>query len=178
MTTPTETGEPRAPILSSVDNAWLATGLRIVTNAVPELADRTRAPSTPSMDFGVYYRPDKNRILFHITTDGTVVPPCCYDTVVSESRIADYVGIAKGELPRKEYYGRCDAPSPTPATTRSRRRARPASYAAPTTASSVFEGAYPYNADALVPSWGGSMFEALMPALFVPEERGAPAHGG
>ena len=32
--------------------------------------------------------------------------PCCYDTVVSESRIADYIGIAKGELPRKEYYGR------------------------------------------------------------------------
>ena len=32
--------------------------------------------------------------------------PCCYDTLVSESRIADYVGIAKGELPRKEYYGR------------------------------------------------------------------------
>ena len=32
--------------------------------------------------------------------------PCCYDTVVSESRIADYIGTAKGELPRKTYYGR------------------------------------------------------------------------
>ena len=32
--------------------------------------------------------------------------PCCYDTVVSESRIVDYVGIARGQLPRKEYYGR------------------------------------------------------------------------
>jgi len=42
----------------------------------------------------------------------------------------------------------------------------------------VFEGAYPYNGTRLVPSWGGSMFEALMPALFVPEEAWAPRSWG
>jgi hypothetical protein len=42
----------------------------------------------------------------------------------------------------------------------------------------VFEGAYVYNGIQLVPSWGGSMFEALMPALFVPEERWAPHSWG
>ena len=42
----------------------------------------------------------------------------------------------------------------------------------------VFEGAYPYNGTRLVPSWGGSMFEALMPALFVPEETWAPRSWG
>ena len=31
--------------------------------------------------------------------------PCCYDTIVSESRIASYVGIEKGELPQRQYYG-------------------------------------------------------------------------
>ena len=30
----------------------------------------------------------------------------------------------------------------------------------------------------VVPSWGGSMFEALMPALFVPEDRWAPKSWG
>jgi hypothetical protein len=35
---------------------------------------------------------------------------------------------------------------------------------------SVFDGGYPYEGTRLTPSWGGSMFEALMPALFVPEE--------
>ena len=35
----------------------------------------------------------------------------------------------------------------------------------------VFEGAYRYAGIRLVPSWGGSMFEALMPTLFVPEEQ-------
>ncbi|MFL5800965.1 MAG: glucoamylase family protein [Roseiflexaceae bacterium] len=35
----------------------------------------------------------------------------------------------------------------------------------------VFEGAYQYDGMRIVPGWGGSMFEALMPALFVPEEQ-------
>ena len=35
----------------------------------------------------------------------------------------------------------------------------------------VFEGAYQYHGTRIVPGWGGSMFEALMPALFVPEEQ-------
>src|SRR3954466_13301780 len=98
------TGEPLDPILSSVDNAWLATGLQIVRNAVPELSARA-GRIYDSMDFGFYYVPEKNRILFNYSP-AHGGGPCCYDTVVSESRIADYIGIAKGELPRKEYYGR------------------------------------------------------------------------
>src|ERR687888_56209 len=42
----------------------------------------------------------------------------------------------------------------------------------------VFEGAYPYAGMLVTPSWGGSMFEALMPDLFVPEERWAPHSWG
>ena len=98
-------GEPLTPILSSVDNAWLAVGLRIVRNAVPKLAGRADA-LYDSMDFGVYYQPEVNRILFHIAPD-TGSAPCCYDTIVSESRIAYYVGIEKGDLPSSVYYGPC-----------------------------------------------------------------------
>jgi hypothetical protein len=163
-------GEPLTPILSSVDNAWLATGLRIVRNAVPELAERAGA-IYDSMDFGFYYVPDVNRILFHyVPSTGT--GPCCYDTVVSESRIADYIGIAKGELPRKEYFGRwrsfpdsCDW---------SWQETRPSGFHRSYFGVDVYDGSYPYGDTRLVPSWGGSMFEALMPALFVPEERWAP----
>ena len=56
------------------------------------------------MDFGFYYRPAVNRIAFYYAPS-TGESPCCYDTVVSESRIASYIGIANGELPPKEYYG-------------------------------------------------------------------------
>ena len=72
---------------------------------------------------------------------------------------------------------RAGARSPTPATTASRRR-KPVGTTSTYFGVDVFEGAYQYTGMRLVPSWGGSMFEALMPALFVPEERWAPRSWG
>jgi hypothetical protein len=163
-------GAPLTPILSSVDNGWLATGLRIVANSVPEVGDRAAA-LFDSMDFGFYYRPDVNRIAFHVAPD-TGESPCCYDTIVSESRIASYIGIFKGELPRKEYFG---AWRTFPATCDwNWHETQPVGFDAHYLGVNVFEGAYPYEDFRVVPGWGGSMFEALMPALFVPEEEWAP----
>jgi hypothetical protein len=174
LTTWPPTGEPLTPILSSVDNGWLATGLRVVQRSVPELAARAGA-LFDSMDFGFYYRPEVNRIAFSVTPS-TGESPCCYDTVVSESRIASYIGIAKGELPRKEYFGTwrtfpdtCDF---------SFQETRPLGVTRAYLGVDVFEGAYPYDHTRVTPSWGGSMFEALMPALFLPEERWGPASWG
>jgi hypothetical protein len=161
------TGEPLTPILSSVDNGWLATGLHLVVRGVPELSARAGA-LFDSMNFGFYYRPDVNRILFHYVPD-TGQAVCCYDTVVSESRIAGYLGIAKGEIPQREYFGAwrsfpdsCDW---------SWQETRPVGFQRTYFSQQVFNGAYPSGGTRLTPAWGGSMFEALMPTLFVPEER-------
>jgi RTX calcium-binding nonapeptide repeat (4 copies)/Putative glucoamylase/Protein of unknown function (DUF3131) len=161
------TGEPRTPILSSVDNAWLAVGLRIVRNAVPKLAHRAGA-LYDSMDFGFYYDEPRNQILFHYVPD-TGERVCCYDTLVSESRIAYYVGIEKGDLPTSVYYGPVRTFPDTCAG--SFQEIRPEGFMRTHGGRSVYEGSYPYLDTRLVPSWGGSMFEALMPPLFVPEER-------
>ena len=164
------TGAPLTPILSSVDNGWLATGLQIVRNTIPSLAARAGA-LYDSMDFGFYYEPSRNQVLFHYVPS-TGHRQCCYDTVVSESRIADYIGTAKGELPRKTYYGRwrsfpetCDW---------GWQETRPSGFHRNYAGVNVFDGSYPYEGTRLTPSWGGSMFEALMPALFVPEEDWGP----
>ena len=168
------TGAPLTPILSSVDNGWLATGLHLVAQRAGAVAARAGA-LFDSMDFGFYYRPDVNRIAFSYAPS-TGESPCCYDTIVSESRIASYIGIAKGEIPPKEYYGTwrtfpdtCDW---------SWQETRPVGVNRTYFGVSVFEGAYPYDGTRVTPSWGGSMFEALMPALFVPEERWAPRSWG
>jgi serine/threonine-protein kinase len=42
----------------------------------------------------------------------------------------------------------------------------------------VYEGHYTYHGLKLVPTWGGSMFEALMVTLFVPEEQWGPQSWG
>jgi hypothetical protein len=174
LTTWPPTGDPLVPHLSSVDNGWLATGLKIVENSVPQLRKRA-GKLYDSMTWGFYYRPEVNRILFHYAPD-TGAAPCCYDTVVSESRIADYIGIAQGQLPPKVYYGSnrswpdtCDA-----SWTETKPIGRYKEYYGV----NVFEGALPYAGMQIVPSWGGSMFEALMPDLFVPEDRWAPKSWG
>jgi hypothetical protein len=164
------TGTPLTPILSSVDNGWLATAVHVVANSVPEVSARASA-LFESMHFGFYYRPDVNRILFHYAPD-TGDAPCCYDTIVSESRIASYIGIATGEIPAKEYFGSwrtfpetCDWSWP---------ETEPVGFHRTYLGVDVFEGAYRYENFRVVPGWGGSMFEALMPALFVPEEKWGP----
>ena len=163
-------GEPHEPRLSSVDNGWLATGLAIVRNSVPELASRAGA-LYDSMHWGLYYNPVRNQILFHIEPR-TGNAPCCYDTIVSESRIASYIGIAKGEIPARHYFGanrafpdNCDW---------SWLETRPVGYTRTYYGWPTYDGAYAYNGTLVTPSWGGSMFEALMPALFLPEEEWAP----
>jgi hypothetical protein len=161
------TGAALTPILSSVDNGWLATGLRVVRGSVRELSRRAGA-LYDTMDFGFYYRPEVNRILFHYAPS-TGDAPCCYDTIVSESRIASYIGIANGQLPQREYFGAwrtfpdtCDW---------SWQETRPAGFNRTYFGQTVYEGSYAYAGLRLVPGWGGSAFEALMPALFVPEEK-------
>jgi hypothetical protein len=159
-------GAPLKPILSSVDNGWLATAIHVVANTVPELSARATS-LFDGMDFGFYYRPNDNRIAFYYAspTDS----PCCYDTIVSESRIASYIGIATGTIPSKEYFGAwrtfpntCDW---------NWQETKPVGFNRTYLGVNVFEGAYPYDGFRVVPGWGGSMFEALMPALFVPEEQ-------
>jgi len=144
-----------------------------VANSVPELSARAQA-IYDSMDFGTYYNPARNQILFHIADNGDA--PCCYDTTVSESRIADYIGIAKGELPAKVYFG----------TNRTFPddcgwnwvETRPVGFTTTYEGVQVYEGAYTYNGSRIVPSWGGSMFEALMPTLVLDEPRLAAASLG
>jgi hypothetical protein len=163
------------PILSSVDNGWLAVGLHIVQRSVPPLERRAGA-LYKAMNFGFYYVPDRNRVLFHYRPDDPAASPCCYDTVVSESRIVDYIGIARGQLPDKEYYGRWRSfPDDCGWNWQ---ETKPIGVTRTYFGVPVFEGAYPYNGTLVTPSWGGSMFEALMPDLFVPEESWAPNSWG
>jgi len=168
------TGEPHEPRLSSVDNGWLATGLEIVRNSVPELAERAGA-IYDSMDFGFYYVPERNQILFHYEP-GTGRAPCCYDTLVSESRIASLIGIAKGEIPARHYFGAYRSFPDTCAW--SWTETRPVGFTRTYYGVATYDGALPYNDTLVTPSWGGSMFEALMPALFVPEEEWGPGSWG
>ncbi len=184
--------DPVYPFLSSVDNGWLASALIMITNTVPQSRDRAQA-ILDSMDFGCYYDenargPDLGAGLlrggFWTTADappwaGPVDNYCekgpdvaytghHYGTLNTEPRIASYIGIAQGQVPPEHYFAMwrtfpptCDWGWPEMA---------PQGETRTYLEIEVYEGHYTYRGLNIVPSWGGSMFEALMVPLLVPEE--------
>jgi hypothetical protein len=178
------------PFLSSVDNGWMAGALMITRNAEPRLAKQANALLKP-MDFGFYYdetapnsggagqirggfwdeKPAGCSVPGNLRDRGPDVFYTChfYGNFVSEPRIASYIGISLGQIPAKHYFGTART---FPATCDwAWQEQKPVGTMKKYLGIDVFEGAYKYRGLQLVPSWGGDMFEALMPDMFVPESK-------
>jgi hypothetical protein len=175
------------PFLSSVDNGWLAAALKVIAAAEPRLKQEADA-IFETMDFGFYYDPNAKSDVGLIRGGFWVEPPpgcsiagnyrdrgpdvfyTChhYGAFNSEPRIASDIGIATGQIPPEHYFGpwrtfpadTCDWSWSDHGGIGEWREYLGVQ---------VWEGAYDYRGSYVVPTWGGSMFEALMPDLFVPE---------
>ena len=103
-----------------------------------------------------------------------------YGAFNTEPRIASYIGIALGQIPAEHYFGGWRTfPDTCPwSWPETRPIGEWADYVVDGKTLHVFEGAYPYDDQLVVPTWGGSSFEALMVPLVVPEEEWGPASWG
>ncbi|HYI56532.1 MAG TPA: glucoamylase family protein, partial [Microlunatus sp.] len=192
------------PFLSSVDNGWLAAALMVVQNADRANADRA-GRLLRQMNFKVFYNPDagqpeidgsgRSGLMKGGFWDGEPKPgdkiqvgnflgrgpdvnytEFHYDTTVSETRIASYIAIARRQVPAKLYFGTWRT---FPATADwSWHEQQPTGRDRTYLGIKVYEGVYEHLGLEVVPGWGGSMFEALMPNMFVPEERWSPRAWG
>ena len=191
-----ENGNPVKPFLSSVDNGWLATGLLLTARAVPALADEADA-IREDMDFSCYYNPLENAPAGQIRggfwdedpqESAAVKGAYCggpevwytghhYGAFNTEPRIASYLGIAEGQIPDVHYFGTYRT-FPNDNCDWAWTETRPVGEWKEYMGVRVFEGALPYRDLNVVPTWGGSMFEALMVPLFVPEETWGPKSWG
>lgn len=196
---PEPPNDPVHPFMSSVDNGWLAAALIMVSNAVPVLRQKAWTLAT-SMDFGCYYDPaakggppTPGLIRGGFWVEGEEPPGSeafprddyCgmgadvvytghhYGAFNTEPRIASYIGIALGQIPALHYYGPWRTFPDTCDWNWVERE--PIGEWRTYSGVDVFEGAYPYDDQLVVPTWGGSMFEALMTPLVVPEEEWGPS---
>jgi hypothetical protein len=203
LTTWPADGSTVYPFLSSVDNGWLATGLLAVARSDPKLAGRAN-PIRSKMDFSYFYDESAGAKLTGDQPVGGQIsggfwvdpPPGCsqllalkpgtdpvyqtchrYGAFNTEPRMASYLGIAAGQIPTKHYWGpvrtfyndNCDY---------SWTETKPIGGWKTYDGIPVFEGALGYRDVNVVPTWGGSMFEALMVPLFVPEDQWGPRSWG
>jgi hypothetical protein len=171
---------PPRPFLSSVDNGWLAAALMMVRNSRPTLRDRAEALLGP-MDFAFFYSafdpadPDNHAGQIHGGYDVDDRSfTAFYGMLNTEPRIISYIAIARGQVPPEHYY-RMFRTFPAD---RGPKMQVPKGEVRTYLGVPVFEGHYSYRDLDFVPTWGGSMFEALMVTLFVPEEEWAPRSWG
>jgi len=162
--------ERTSHFVSFVDSAWLAAGLMVLRQAVPELAPvATRL--IEERDYGVFWDPVQQQMSHGYFVDVRGRSPYHYATLYTEARVGSLIAIGKGDVPESHWFHMlrtfppdCEWQSQPP------KQRRPKLVRGHETTG----GWYEWQDLRYVPSWGGSMFEALMPTLFVDEGRYAP----
>ena len=190
--------QPGQPVPVQRGQRLAGRGLIVVQNADPSVARHGASSLLEPMDFAALLqphpaarpggRPDARRLLGGRPPAGAVegnylgvgrtstTPDFHYDTTVSETRIASYIAIARAAgAPGPLLRHLADLPADCGWSWQEQ---RPVGETRRYLGIDVFEGAYTYRGMRIVPGWGGSMFEALMPNMFVPEERWAPRSWG
>ncbi|MFJ4963596.1 hypothetical protein EES43_19340 [Streptomyces sp. ADI96-02] len=180
LTTWPDTGDPVRPFLSSVDNAWLVTGLRIAADAAPSLRGRI-GRILDTADWSYYYTPydpadpvaGPGQLRGGVWTDTGEPTAHHYGALNTEPRMASYLGIADGSLPGEHYWRLLRTMLPE-----HEQEQRPGGGHVTVDGVRVWNGHYTHRGRKVVPTWGGSMFEALMAPLFVPEPEWSPRSWG
>ncbi|OGS19130.1 MAG: hypothetical protein A2219_04790 [Elusimicrobia bacterium RIFOXYA2_FULL_50_26] len=158
--------------VSTVDLGWLAAGIVVVKNAFPsEFGDDAQA-LLDQIDFSKFYDTQLGHLALGYDAQSQKMSPYHYGLLCTEPRVASYLAIAKGDVPEthwlrlyrtlpRSWHWQKQIP-----LGKSRRYGR----------YGVFNGYYVHNNFRYVPSWGGSMFEFLMPTLVLKEQE--LAHSG
>ena len=155
--------------ISSVDNGWLAAALIVLRQAFPELAPLCTA-SLDRMDFRLFYDEQQGQMRLGYDVQQEKFAPYHYGLIATEARMLSLVAIGKGDVPEAHWF-RIYRTLPKEWTWQ---RQIPRGTYRQYRGHDVFQGYYTSHDLPFVPSWGGSLFEFLMPTLLVKERELAP----
>ena len=170
----TTSKERTSNFISFVDSSWLTAGLIVVRQTFPELAHDSSA-LIARMDYSFFYDHTSHQVSHGYYVTPGARSPYDYGMLYTEARLGSLIAIGKGDVPETQWFHMartlpetCPGQSLTPTATR-RKRVRGHDFAA---------GYYEWKGTRYIPSWGGSMFEALMPTLVLDEQRYAASSLG
>lgn len=156
--------------ISSVDSGWLAVSLVVLRQAFGgELADHaTRL--LDEFDFSEFLDPENNLLALGIDPDTGETAGSHYGMLGTEARATSFYAIGKGDLPREHWwYLFRTLPGIWKWQTQ-----KPQGKYVTRDGIDYFQGYYEKDGKKFVPSWGGSLFEMLMPTLVMRERELAP----
>jgi hypothetical protein len=166
--------ERTSNLVSFVDSTWLTAGLLVVRQTFPELASRATA-LVERGDWRLFY--DAGAGLMYQGWWGKPGMPSLYHygVLYAESRLGSLIAIGKGDVPETHWFRMVRT---FPAACRWQTQPPRDRHEKTVRGHTFFGGYYTWQDVAYVPSWGGSMFEALMPTLVLDELAYAPASLG
>ncbi|MCM8761410.1 MAG: DUF3131 domain-containing protein, partial [Candidatus Omnitrophica bacterium] len=157
--------------ISYVDSGWLVAGMIVVKNAFFEELGEKCQKIIDSMDFSFFYDPVEEHMYHGYYTNINNYAEYQYGAFYTEPRAVSYIAIGKGDIPRQHWFSLARTfPEDWYWQTQAPKGRREKTYLGCTT----MGGYYEYEGAKFVPSWGGSMFEALMPTIIIDEKNLAP----
>ncbi len=156
--------------ISSVDNGWLAGGLVIARQAFEKELGRRCSSILKEMDFSALYNKELGQLNLGYDRDTGKYSPYNYGQLNGEARFTSLIAIGKGDVPKEHWY-KMARTFPPEVDWQSQ---KPEGKMVKKDRVEYFQGYYIYEGEKIVPSWGGSLFEFLMPSLMVEEKELAP----
>ena len=153
--------------VSSVDNGWLAIALVVVRQAFPgEIAQEATA-ILDRFHFQEFLDPETNHLALGYDVTRQSPTPYHYGMLVTEARAMSLYAIGKGDLPKEHWwYLYRTAPDAWEWQTQ-----KPKGKMIERDKVNYFQGYYEEGKTKFVPSWGGSLFEFLMPTMVINEQK-------
>ena len=153
--------------VSSVDNGWLAIALVVVRQAFPGEIAAAATAILNGFHFQEFYDPENNQLVVGYDVEQQRATPYHYGMLVTEARAMSLYAIGKGDLPKEHWwYPYRAAPEAWEWQTQ-----KPQGKMVEHDKVSYFQGYYKEGKRKFVPSWGGSLFEFLMPTMVLQETK-------
>lgn len=168
----TTTLERTSYFVSLVDSGWLLAGLYVVKNAFPEELGAQADALVKRGHLQFFYDPVERQFYHGYYEHLKVYSDYHYGTFYTEPRVTSYMAVARQEVPRDHWFEGLVRTFPESFLWQ---EMKPINRKVHDVLGYKVEGGY-YEWKGLryVPSWGGSAFEALMPALLLNERTLAP----
>lgn len=155
--------------ISSIDAAWFYSSLAVLSLTYPDEFGRECDTLIKLADFAWLYNDSLKHFRLGYDAKQNTFSPYHYELLCSESRIITYFALSQNTLPPESWYYQKRTLS-----AEFEQEQKPIGKWKSYNNINYFEGYYTYCGKKIFPSWGGSLFEYLMPSLLVNERIIAP----
>lgn len=156
-----KTLQPAEKFISTVDAGWFYASVSIVEQTFPAEFGEICTSLLNKVDFNWLFDPTIGHFRHGFNVDTKTFSPYHYSIMCSESRIVSYLALSRNEAPASHWQ---DLYTALPDSVQQQQ--------VPETINGI--GYYRYKDLWIIPAWGGSLFEYLMPSLLMDEMALAP----